>query len=188
MGNKFIQLGEGEKVISVIHRNWFHIAKQYFAVFLMAAVFFGALISVPILFPAAFGSEVLTVIAFLKNLFLLGLWIYGFIIWIDYYFDIWIMTDKRVINIEQKGLFMRSISELNYAKIQDVTAEVHGFLETVINYGDVQVQTAGEQERFIFRTVSDPNHIKDVIMTQMSSKEHAGIDELGSLLEQKINR
>jgi len=154
----------------------------------MAVVFFGALISVPMMFPDAFGAEVLNIIAFLKNMFLLGLWIFGFIIWIDYYFDIWIMTNQRVINIEQEGLFRRRISELNYAKIQDVTAQVEGFLQTIINYGDVQVQTAGTEEKFIFRTVTDPNKIKSMIMNQMQGREHAGIDELGEMLEQRINK
>lgn len=187
MDNPFIELGQGEQIIAVLHRNWFHIAKQYVSVFLITAVFFGALISVPIFFPDMFGADVRTVIALLENLFLMGIWIYGFLIWIDYWFDIWIMTNQRVINIEQEGMFRRSTSELNYAKVQDVTALVEGFFQTVINYGDVQVQTAGTEEKFLLRTISDPNKVKEMIMGQMQNKERAGIDELGEMLEQKIN-
>jgi len=188
MNNSFIQLSEGEQIIAVLHRNWFHIAKQYVSVLLMLIVVFGALISVPIFFPDAFGADIRNVIALLENLFLMGVWIYGFMIWIDYWFDIWIMTNQRVINIEQEGMFRRVASELNYAKIQDVTAQVEGFFQTVINYGDVQVQTAGTEEKFLFRTISDPNKVKEMIMGQMQNKERAGIEELGEMLEQKINK
>jgi uncharacterized membrane protein YdbT with pleckstrin-like domain len=68
------------------------------------------------------------------------------------------------VNIEQKGLFVRHISELNFSRIQDVTAEVEGILPTVLNYGDVLVQTAGEESRFIFRQVADPYQVKDMVM------------------------
>jgi len=90
----------------------------------------------------------------------------AFLIWIDYYFDVWIITTERVINVEQKGMFSRRVSELSYAKVQDITTEVLGFLPSMLNYGDVYVQTAGEQERFVFRTVSDPYHIKNIIAEQ----------------------
>ena len=35
----------------------------------------------------------------------------------------------------------------------------------MLNFGDVYVQTAAEQERFIFRQVGDPFKIKDRVMT-----------------------
>lgn len=188
MNSSVVQIGADEKIIKVLHRNWFYIAMQYFILILMAGLFFFALIYTPFFFPEAFGLESKKVIMLIENMFLLGLWLYGFLIWIDYYFDIWIITDQRVVNIEQKGLFMRVISELNYRKIQDVTAEEKGFIATVVNYGDVFVQTAGEQERFVFRTISDPYKIKELIMGMTRSSEREGIDELGDLLKEKIDR
>ena len=70
------------------------------------------------------------------------LWLYGFLLWIDYWLDVWIVTDERVINIEQKGLFSRSVSELHFYNVQDVTTSVRGVIPTLLNYGDVEVQTA----------------------------------------------
>lgn len=95
---------------------------------------------------------------------LLMLWILGFLIWIDYYFDVWIITNERIINIEQKGLFTRDISELRYESVQDVTSSVVGLIPTMLNFGDVSVQTAAKEERFLFRQVGDPFTIKDQIM------------------------
>jgi uncharacterized membrane protein YdbT with pleckstrin-like domain len=69
------------------------------------------------------------------------------------------------VNIEQKGLFIREMSELKIANIQDVTTEVTGVIPSVLNFGDVFVQTAGEARRFRFRQVPNPYGIKDQIMS-----------------------
>jgi uncharacterized membrane protein YdbT with pleckstrin-like domain len=134
-----------------------------------------------------FGQQMGRIISFVENLFMIIVWVYGFLIWIDYYFDVWIITTERLINIEQKGLFSRKVSELTYPKVQDVTTSIKGFFPTVINYGDVLVQTAGETENFLFRTVTDPQHIKKVIMDFTKAEEKEGIEELGQILKQKIN-
>jgi len=68
------------------------------------------------------------------------------------------------VNIEQKGLFVRSMSEIFLFRIQDTTSEVKGFFPSMFNYGDVFVQSAGEQERFLFHKVPDPYGIKDRLM------------------------
>ncbi|MBT3230685.1 PH domain-containing protein [Candidatus Uhrbacteria bacterium] len=78
----------------------------------------------------------------------------------DYYLDTWIVTTRRVINIEQKGLFSRVISELHLNQVQDVTAETHGFIATILSYGHVYIQTAGTRERFEFKMVNDPVKVK----------------------------
>jgi hypothetical protein len=104
----------------------------------------------------------------------LFLWNFFFILWVDYYLDTWIVTNERIINIEQKGFFNRNISELKLIKIQDVTSEIDGFIPTVLNYGNICVQTAGEIERFIFYQIPNPNHVKNVIV---QLQERANIEE-----------
>jgi uncharacterized membrane protein YdbT with pleckstrin-like domain len=108
------------------------------------------------------------------------IWITFFLIWIDYYFDVWIITDRRVVNIEQKGLFNRQVSELELLRIQDITTEVTGVIPTILNYGDVFIQTAGENPRFIFRQVSDPYGIKDTLMNlqKKRSREESRISRI----------
>ena len=82
----------------------------------------------------------------------------------DYYLDTWIVTNERIINIEQKGLFKRIISTLHLNQVQDVTAETKGFLNTFLTYGDVYIQTAGTRERFNFKTVDNPEEVKHTII------------------------
>jgi len=49
-------------------------------------------------------------------------------IWTDYYLDIWIVTNMRVIDMEQKSLFHRQTSTFRLDKIQDVTVEINGIV------------------------------------------------------------
>ncbi len=173
-----------EKILLIVRRHWFDILKQFFLVFLI--VFFLTL------FFSAFsyfysanifsGTDMRPLVFFVGSSLALLIWIYIFLIWIDYYFDVWIITDKRVINIEQKGLFMRHISELELSKIQDVTTETEGIIPSILNYGDVHIQTAGTVTRFVFWHVPDPYKIKGIIMKLQGKAQHKEIRKLGKAI------
>ncbi|MBU2566171.1 PH domain-containing protein [Patescibacteria group bacterium] len=93
---------------------------------------------------------------------------------LDHWLDIWIVTNSRILNIEQKGLFARTISELRLYRVQDVTSEVNGFMRSLLNFGMVYIQTAGEKERFTFEDVHNPNKVSKLILTlaEQDRKEH----------------
>ncbi|TSC76448.1 MAG: hypothetical protein G01um101431_581 [Parcubacteria group bacterium Gr01-1014_31] len=89
----------------------------------------------------------------------LFLWLFAFNAFVDYYLDVWIVTNERILNIEQHQLFSRVAAEQRLSRIQDVTAETHGIFATFLHFGDVHVQTAGEQARFVFRQIPDPTAV-----------------------------
>lgn len=184
---RFRELHEGEQIIKVLHRNWFYLLEQFVLVFVMAAVIFVGIATLPLLFPDLAEGAMKNLLLFMEVTFFLALWVWSFLIWIDYYFDIWIITSERIINIEQRGLFMRNVSEADYAKIQDVTAEVHGFFPTIINFGDVYIQTAAETGRFVFRTISNPYGTKDLIMQLQRKKKAKQMETLGEMIQEKID-
>lgn len=187
LGKGRFQSEESETILRVIHRHWFNIFQQFVIIFLMVAVLVVAFLYMSSIFPEEFKDrDIYAFSLFLENTFALFIWIYLFFIWIDYYFDIWIITDKRIVNIEQKGLFIRSVSELKFEKIQDVTTEVKGIIPTILNYGDVFVQTAAEKERFIFRQVPDPYKIKNMIMNLQKEVEVEEEEHFGEVIKKSI--
>jgi uncharacterized membrane protein YdbT with pleckstrin-like domain len=95
--------------------------------------------------------------------FLFGL-LFLFQYFLDYWLDVFILTDKRILDIDQKGLFNRTVSELRLYRTQDVTTEVKGFIHTIFDYGDVFIQTAGEKQRFVFEDVPHPNQVAKLIL------------------------
>ncbi len=169
---------ESETIIRVVHRHWFDIATHFFVIVIFIAMMFGSLSLLPLLYPGWLGNEMSRFVLFIQNSLILLIWLYAFLIWIDYFFDVWIITNERVINIEQKGLFVRTVSELKFSRIQDVTSEVSGMIPTILNFGDVKVQTASEEDFFLFRRVPDPYHVKDILMERLRAERDEEIDRV----------
>lgn len=88
---------------------------------------------------------------------------YLLLMWMDYYLDMWIITNERIIDIEQHGLFNREISEIPLHRVQDVTIQVRGIIETLLGFGTIRIQTAGERE-FDIRFVPHLYKAKDIIL------------------------
>ncbi len=176
-----------EEILLVLHRHWFDILSQFFIIFVMLVLFFGSY-GLTAFFYGSFDDQSLRpLFAFMRNLFFIFTWITFFIIWIDYYFDVWIVTDQRIVNIEQNGLFARETSELRLEKIQDVATDVRGLIPTFLNYGNIEVQTAAEQEKFIFKNIPDPYAVKDLIMKLQKKFEHTEDVEFTEMLSKKIH-
>jgi membrane protein YdbS with pleckstrin-like domain len=165
---------ESEQVLHVVHRHWFNLLSHFFILIFLFLIIFGGIASFLTLFPEASDAGGKRVLLFLQNSFFLFLWIYGFLLWIDHYFDVWIITSERLLNIEQKGLFIRRISEVHYTRIQDISTSVSGIIPTVLNFGDLSIQTASETERITFRQVGDPNGLKDEIM-RLAKRDQLGL-------------
>ena len=155
---------KNEVIIKVVRRHWFNIFQQYLTIFAMLLVLIFSLSILPSIEGVLEDNNLKTIILFAQSSFAILIWIISFTIWIDFYFDVWIITNKRIVNIEQKALFIRHVSELKFTKIQDVTTEIEGFIPTILNYGEVYIQTAGTKGRFLFHQVSDPYKLKSLIM------------------------
>ncbi len=97
---------------------------------------------------------------FLYLLWFLALWVGFFVAWTDYYLDVWQVTDRRIIDVEQKGLFHRDEASVRFENIQDITIDTRGFLATIFDFGDLRVQSAGERREFIIQNVAHPQAMK----------------------------
>jgi len=156
----------GEKIIKGLRRHWFSLLRIVIALLLLFIVP-GVLVwmfwdSVSVWMANPVTGPVITV---LGSMYFLSVWLFAFLEFTDYYLDVWIITNERVLNIEQEGLFERTASELDLASVQDATAEVRGFLQTMFSYGNVFVQTAGEKERFHFKDVPRPEEVQELVMS-----------------------
>lgn len=174
-----------EKVLLVLRRHWFLVFQRIVA-FAAAAFIPGVLLTVatylghPFVFQPTSLTSVLGVLGL--ALYELFVWSFFYVAWLDYELDVFIITDQRIVNITQNGLFNRSISEQQLFRVQDVTSETKGVLPTLLRYGTVYVQTAGEQEHFIFRNIPNPDSVAKVILGQMDRIE----DRMGMAMRAEI--
>ncbi len=103
--------------------------------------------------------------------------------WISWYGDVYILTNSRMIDIEQKGFFTRTFNEAQLDKIQDISYQVSGFFQTVFDFGDVEVQTAGAipnvdmndvknpQEQAVFMIQQQQDYLKESGEGKLSAEE-----------------
>ncbi|HSX43990.1 MAG TPA: PH domain-containing protein [Candidatus Saccharimonadales bacterium] len=61
--------------------------------------------------------------------------------WIAWYYSVFIVTNQRLIQITQKGLFHKSVVDVGINQIQMVNYEVAGFQETLLGFGTIMMQT-----------------------------------------------
>lgn len=61
--------------------------------------------------------------------------------WINWYFSVYIVTNQRLIQIKQKGLFSRAVSGLGLHQIQSINYEIKGLQETLLGFGTIEMQT-----------------------------------------------
>lgn len=160
---KFPNQQPDEKIIMFLRRHWLFLFKVLiiFAVLILViGIFDYAAYYLTSIWESQLGFPIMVLGNSAYFLFVL---LFSFANFVDYYLDVWIVTDKRIINVEQKGLFSRIVSEKELWRMQDVTSEVHGFMATSLNYGDIFLQTAGTKGRFVFKQVPDAAHVAQEI-------------------------
>lgn len=86
--------------------------------------------------------------------------------WIDWQLDRFILTDVRVIDMDQHGLFHRQVHETSLEHVQEVYYEIKGILATLFNYGHVKVLTGGPSGDLIFENVADPKQVQRIILAE----------------------
>jgi len=161
-----IKLDKNEKTILEVRKHWFILfARTLFLLFfiiLPIILLIGAKIVGISEFVTINGEPIYIWIA-LISVWLLLVWIIFFVIWTDHYLDILMVTNKKIIDIEQKGLFHREVSTFRLDRIQDITIETRGLIATLLNFGDVHIQTAGEKREFIAKSIPHPAKVKKQI-------------------------
>lgn len=144
---------------------------------ILAAIPVGVVLIVQTISPNLLtGPITAPIVAVLGSIYYLAIWLFVFSMVLDYYLDIWVITNDRVIAVEQRGLFSRTVSEMDLWLIQDVTSEISGIGATIFGYGDLSVQSAAEKARFHFKNVHNPNSIRQRILdlADEDRKYHVG--------------
>ena len=162
-----ITLQDNEHVIYKIRKHWLVFALEVAALGLLAVVPILVLVSVyqvgviPNIKPLT--NNGLTLIIFFYSVWLIILTHLVALIRTDYYLDVWLVTNQRVIDVEQLGLFHRRIASFRLDMIQDIKILVPGFLATFLKYGNLHIQTAGDFREFSIKNVADPYRLKEII-------------------------
>jgi len=166
----FSEQEKDESIILVLRQHWFTNVSWILTALVM--IFVPILFTyVPILsfFPARYQ---LVIILF----WYLITFAFAFEKFLSWYFNLYIITDERVVDIDFINLLNKRFSDAKISFIQDVTSQVSGFSQTMFNYGDILIQTAAEKNQFIFEKVPNPDVVTKILQQLRQEEEQEAID------------
>jgi uncharacterized membrane protein YdbT with pleckstrin-like domain len=163
MSNHYLQLEPDEQVLAIFRRHWIAI----FPIFVSTALLLTAMVLVPTWIA---GVSPTLLPGPIKSLILIALTIMGplsILILVLAYFihrqNIVRLSNKYYLQITQTGLFNRTVSKLELDQVQDARGTRRGVLGTILNFGEVLIETAGEEQNFFFKPVGRPLEMAEMI-------------------------
>jgi len=171
-----IQLDADESILIQVRKHWFIIMLQIVSVVVFALIPLAAFVLlkyVPItVLPISF-AEYTPVLISLYSGWLICAWMALFGVWTNYYLDVWTITNKRLIAVDQHGLFNRHTGSFRLERLQDINVTIHGMLATLLDFGDLHAETASDDRDFVARGIPKPQELKALILSATDAITYA---------------
>lgn len=175
MDKHYLHLEPDEKVIATFRRHWIAI----FPVFVSTVLLLLAMVLVPG-WLAAVPENLLP--SFIRSGLLVALMVVGpfsiLILALAYYVhtqNIVRLSNKYYLQVTQAGLFSRTVSKLELDQVQDARGTRRGLLGTILNFGEVLIETAGQEQNFFFKPVTSPLEMAEQINDAHAEYGHAKV-------------
>lgn len=170
-----IKLEPNEKVLTTVRKHWFIIVVEMLGILLFALLplFLFVLVA---LAPLPFDTTNLFLLYSQEILFVTAGWLLlstmaGAGVWTHYFLDLWVITDRRIIVIEQVHFFNRKVSNFRLERLQDIKVTIKGIIPTLLNYGTVRAQTASAADsNFTSPGLPAPRELQSLIQTAMDAR------------------
>jgi hypothetical protein len=86
--------------------------------------------------------------------------------WYTWANTVYLLTNQRIISVDQKSWFSRVISEAILENILFISHKVEGPLQTMLNFGSIHIRTSGVvEEEIVFRNINNPYDVQQNIVT-----------------------
>ena len=165
---KEFELEPGEHVVLQVRKHWFLFLGELLPFAIIAIIPFALPKILPFAPPLA---QYATLFDYSTPTMRAGLGVWLLITWTSawgaftrYFLNAWILTNNRIVNIKQRRFFSREVSSLFLSRIQDVTTNVSGILQSLLGIGDIKAQTAAEDVEFIMHGIPRPEQMRDLIL------------------------
>lgn len=148
-------LDDGEKLFEIFHRYSIEMWGRFFAWLLLGVV-------LPLW---------VTYYAYSLNFLYSWWWAIGWIslsfTWIiyhfiDWYFDVILITNYSLIHVQWHGIFDREASRIEYEDIKEVTISTEGVLQAMLDFGNIEILSISGG-RTILRNIPKPQNAEQII-------------------------
>lgn len=168
-GTSFSEQEEGENIILLLRA---HVVTN--VPWILVTI--GLLLAPLVIFPLLSLTGILPVVSLGMGLVLTVFWYlltftYAFLNFLYWYFNIYLVTNERVVDVDWYSIVYRKVSSCQIMKIQDVSAVQSGVFAGVFDFGNVQIETAAEEENFEFTAVPHPQLVAKKLQEMMQEEE-----------------
>ena len=101
---------------------------------------------------------------------------YVFERFLSWFFNMTIITDERIVDVDFLNLTTKKVSDTDLDKIQDVSFTNAGAIGAIFNFGDVLVQTAAEVTEFVFEKVPSPADVAKILQRLRTEEKIEAIE------------
>lgn len=162
-----VQLTQDETILRTVHKHPFSFFGDLLAIvifLIMPVIFAIVLIFVPKDFTDKFFTGDTNVgILFIAATWLLFAWMFAWWRWTDHFLDVMIITNERIFEVKQNGFFNREVASFGIDRIQNIKLSQVGVVASMLNYGDIFIETAGEADNLDIKMVPNPSELKKFI-------------------------
>lgn len=182
---KEFELEPGETVLVEARKHWFIFVMELLPFVILALLPFALLpflVAIPQLAPfTGFVTMEGGASRAVLGVWLLATWTGAWGFFTRYYLNVWVLTDRRIVEVTQHGFFNREVSSTLLARVQDVTTEVRGVLFSLLGIGNIHVQSAGTVDEFHMNGVGNPEKLRDLILSHVSTHANQPAGERAGL-------
>lgn len=168
-----IAFEKSEELIKVVRKHWFIIVIELAGITLLALI---PLVTLLLIY--ATDTEVtvnldehLLSVLFGTLCWLIICCMMAVMAWTHYFLDLWIITDRRIIVIEQIHFFNRKVGSFRLERMQDIKVKITGIIPTLLNFGTLRAQTASAAEsNFTNNGLPNPRELQSLIQKAMDER------------------
>lgn len=152
---------DGERVLLVIHRHPWALAKQS----LITAVGLVLIILMFVWFQASRPA--------MWTFFVVGslCLVYAVHSWYIWWNNLYLITDQRVIVIVHRALWSRRIEDYGLDKIQSVASDTHGLAPAILNFGTLMLAIIGIKEQIQLPYIEDTYAVQEKLLAAIKEVE-----------------
>lgn len=173
-------LRAGERIEYVLHRHWitlFYTGGYVFMLVMITILMLAFHTTISMFIPS-------TLVTLMLITFIMFFTLFIYVYWVDNELDFYIITNERIIAIEQLSFLNRTVRECSLDQVQEVNGFARGLLENLLNYGSVTIRTASEVSEFNMAFAPEPLENARIILNIIQEYKGTHRDRMREVAKQ----
>lgn len=99
---------------------------------------------------------------------------YAFEQFLSWYFNVYIVTNQHIVDINFYSLLAKEVVEISLDDIEVIAYHQAGVFGSLFHYGNVEIETAAETKRILFEKVPRPDAVGDRVQDLQRARKALG--------------